>query len=184
MATGAGFEPASSGVTVQKMLLVNQKYTFLRCSNIELPRIIDFWGKDRAWAILPYKRCFPWLRTHFNKHSGLIFSHMLHRFAFCSFVAFDTRQLLPVRMVSYSMTPFFFGRSKKDSNLIPPAPPWAGVLSTYTISAKAQQIYRTSFLFANLSFAILALTGGSGTPPKHSDLHGHYTYFTSVADHH
>jgi len=40
-----------------------------------------------------------------------------------------------------------------------------------------------SFLFAHLSLAVLALTGGSGTTPRRSDLHGHYTCFTSVADH-
>ena len=29
-----------------------------------------------------------------------------------------------------------------------------------------------SFLFAHLSLAVLALTGGSGTTPRRSDLHG------------
>lgn len=33
-----------------------------------------------------------------------------------------------------------------------------------------------SFLFAHLSLAVLALTGGSGTTPRRSDLHGHYTF--------
>lgn len=64
----AGVEPAIGGSLFNLAVCDPYSPHFLyRCvDRFTTAADIDFWGKDRAWAILPYKQCPPRLRIRFG----------------------------------------------------------------------------------------------------------------------